>query len=145
MIVIDYANLEKLCSNCNKPNTEDHWYKDCNSKLLQQNFPNWTSGNEFIDKFIQETQLNALDGFQVLEWIPFNRFKNIKYLDKIGYNANWLDGPIKSWSYDEMKWFRFKYDNGYWVNLKSLNDSSNLSKDKVLYFFSLIKSINDLF
>ncbi len=93
MIVIDYANLEKLCSNCNKPNTEDHWYKDCNSKLLQQNFPNWTSGNEFIDKFIQETQLNAQIKCQVLEWIPYNRFKNIEYLDKGGfctiYKAIW--------------------------------------------------------
>ncbi len=112
MIVIDYANLEKLCSNCNKPNTEDHWYKYCNSKLLQQNFPNWTSGNEFIDKFIQETQLNAQIKCQVLEWIPYNRFKNIEYLDKGGfctiYKAIW--------------------NEECYVALKSLNNSSDLSE-----------------
>jgi len=26
---------------------------------FQQDFSNWTSGNEFINKFIQESQLNA--------------------------------------------------------------------------------------
>ena len=63
--------------------------------MLQQNFFNWISGNEFIDKFIQESQLNAEFNDEILEWIPYNKFKNIEYLDKGGfsvvYKAIWLD------------------------------------------------------
>ena len=67
-------------------------------KFLEQNFNKWTSENEFIDGFIQETQLNNGVNQQILEWIPYNRLKNIIYLDKGGfstiYEAIWLDGPI---------------------------------------------------
>src|SRR6266545_359102 len=66
------------------------------------NITNGTSGNDFIDKFIQESQMNAQNADQILEWIPYNRFKNIEYFDKGGfsiiYKAIWLDGPIKYWS-----------------------------------------------
>jgi hypothetical protein len=67
--------------------------------LFQNNFLNWTSGNNFIDKFIQESQLNAKYTNQILEWIPYNRLKNIEYVDKGGfgtiYKAIWLDGFIE--------------------------------------------------
>ena len=45
----------------------------------------YSSGNKFIDKFIQEAQL---------KWFPYDNFKNIKYLDQGGfstiYTTNWL-------------------------------------------------------
>jgi len=98
--------------------------------LFQQNFLNWTSKNKFIDKFIQESQLNAQYTNQILEWIPYNKFKNIEYFDKGGfsvvYKAIWLDGPINYWSDNEKKWDRF---NGMAVALKSLNGSSNLNEE----------------
>ena len=100
------------------------------NKWFQKNFPNWTSGHEFIDKFIQESQLNSQNINQVLEWISYNRFENIEYFDKGGfgtiYKAIWLDGPIKYWSEDENKWIRF---NKLTVALKSLNKSSNLNEE----------------
>ena len=52
---IDYG----LCSECNNPNMWYNWCQQCNAKQFQQDFSNWTSGNEFIDKFIQEIQLNT--------------------------------------------------------------------------------------
>ncbi len=74
--------------------------------------------------------MNAQNVKQVLEWIPYNRFKNIKYFDKGGfctiYKAIWLDGPIDSWSDNERKWIR---SNEKTVVLKSLNKSSNLNKE----------------
>ncbi len=98
------------------------------NKWLQQNFLNWTSGNYFIDKFIQESQLNAQNKSQVLEWIPYNKFKNIEYFDKGGfsiiYKAIWLDGPIHYWNYKDKKWIRY---NNEVVALKKLNNSSNLN------------------
>ncbi len=100
------------------------------NKWFQQNFLNWTSENDFINKFIQESQLNAQNTNQVLEWIPYNRFKNVEYFDKGGfstiYKAIWPDGPINYWSYDEKKWIRF---NEIIVVLKSLDRSSNLNEE----------------
>ena len=98
--------------------------------MLEQNFDKWTSGNEFIDRFIQETQLNAENNHQILEWIPYDRLENVKYLDKGGfstiYEAVWLDGPIKKWNDDEEKWIR---GNNEKVALKNLDKSSNLSNE----------------
>jgi hypothetical protein len=87
-----------LCPECNRPNTFKNWCKECNSKKFKQNFDNWTSGNKQIDKFIQESQLNARIWSELLEWVPYDRLRNIKYLAQGGfstiYRAIWLDGSI---------------------------------------------------
>ena len=99
-------------------------------ELLEQNFNKWTSGNEFIDRFIQEAQLNTEHNDQILEWIPYNKLESVNYLDKGGfstiYEATWLDGPIKKWDNDEKKWIRYKNRK---VALKNLDKSSNLSNE----------------
>ena len=76
-------------------------------------FKKSSSGNEFIDKFIQE--------HQNLKWFPYNTFKNVKYLDKGGfstvYTATWLH---------------------YILVLKSLNNSNedlNELLNEVYYLF----------
>src|SRR5687767_11528079 len=69
---------------------------DCKSLYFQQYFKNWTSGNNDIDKFIQDTQLSAhCDARKALEWIPYDRFYDIKYIakdefGKVYYRANWI-------------------------------------------------------
>ena len=76
----------------------------CNTKHFQQEFNYWTSGNNDINKFIQDTQLSAHSNYNLLktlEWIPYNKFYNIKYITKDEfskvYRANWIDGYIVSW------------------------------------------------
>ena len=97
----------------------------CNAIHFQLNFDNWTSGNNDIDKFIQDTQLSAYNNNakKALEWIPYNRFYDIKYIAYKGgfgevYRANWIDGYNQSW--------RRKNQNMF-VNLKSLNNSKNIT------------------
>ena len=120
----------ELCPECNNPNTGRSWCSQCNGKRFQQEFTKWTSGNKYIDNFIQETQLNAKNFREVLEWIPYNRLTNIKYLAKGGfstvYNAIWLDGWIRYWDYDENQWDRCE---GWEVVIKSLNNSSNINEE----------------
>src|SRR5438034_1144016 len=107
MAVMVTMDLEKVCPECNESYTSVHdgWCEQCNAGRFQQDFPNWTSGNKFIDEFIRKTQSNVQSASQVLEWVPYNRLKNIKYHYKEGfstvYKAIWLDGPIRKWSYDE--------------------------------------------
>ncbi|RHZ88737.1 hypothetical protein Glove_21g104 [Diversispora epigaea] len=73
-----------LCKECNG-NNRWYWCKPCNSNHFKNNFCKWTSGNEIIDKFIQDAQLNANWYKKVIEWMPYNRFKDIKEISKGGF------------------------------------------------------------
>jgi|SRR6266540_3446860 len=116
-------------------NEFEPWCVECNAKRFKQNFPNWTSRIVCIDKFIRESQLNAQNKNQVLEWIPYDRLVNIEYNEAI-----WLDGPIKEWSDVEKAWIR----NGETrVGLKKLDKFSKVVWYYYLFIFSL--SWNGLF
>src|SRR4051812_22435348 len=94
MVVLDG---KYICKECNQKYDGD-WCKPCNSKHFQNDFNNWTSGNDKIDKIIQDAQLNANDDFGVIEWIPYDRFKDVKQIGKGGFGtihyARWIDGFI---------------------------------------------------
>ena len=121
----------EACEECNQKNTDYYWCNPCNAKRFQQNFKNWTSGNDNIDKFIQHTQLSADYSFKVLEWIPYDRFYDIKYIAKGGfgkvYKANWIDGNILWWDNKNKTWKR--YEPNKKVALKSLNNSKNVTTE----------------
>ncbi|RIA82572.1 kinase-like domain-containing protein, partial [Glomus cerebriforme] len=74
MVVMGYQDV---CDQCLWPPTEKKWCNSCNSKRFQDEFKNWTSGNEIIDKYIQEKQLTALNRDDAIEWISFDTFKDV--------------------------------------------------------------------
>ena len=115
--------LDDICEKCNCV---------CNSIHFQQNFKNWTSGNDDIDKFIQDAQLSAHDYTnKVLEWIHYDRFYDIKYIAKGGfgevYRANWIDGYIIRWDKSNKNWKR--ENQNMFVILKSFNSSINVASE----------------
>ncbi|PKC04111.1 hypothetical protein RhiirA5_379644 [Rhizophagus irregularis] len=64
----------------------------------------WTSGNSIIDEFIRDTQLNANENTNYLEWIEFDQFDLVENINKRGafssiYSAVWMEGP--RWNLDE--------------------------------------------
>ena len=136
--------LNDICEKCNKI---------CPAKCFQQNFKNWTSGNNDIDKFIQDTQLSEHSIFKIdkaLEWIPYDRFYDIKYISKGGfgkvYRANWFDGPIDYWDYENENWKR--YNQNEFVTVKSLNNSKNVTLEfmnEVLLIYYLTNFGNFIF
>ncbi|CAJ0626228.1 11249_t:CDS:2 [Entrophospora sp. SA101] len=112
------------CPKCNVKNKYLYWCLQCLSQYFQAEFSNWSSGNQIIDKFIQEIQLNATEWAQYLEWIPYERLVNVHYLAKGGfgsvYSATWLDGP-KACDRDKIEIFCRKENHP--VALKSINHS----------------------
>ncbi|GBB88342.1 hypothetical protein RclHR1_01490023 [Rhizophagus clarus] len=116
------------CSECKRINTGRNWCQACNSKRFQQKFNNWTSGNDVINKFIQNSQLTAKNNLQMLEWIPYNKFNNIMYATEgkfgKGYCANWKEGYISYWNKNKKRW---KRDGKTLVALKTLNNSQNFT------------------
>src|SRR5581483_11790447 len=123
--------MDCVCEECNQKYTVYEWCKACNAKHFQQNFEKWTSGNVDIDKFIQEAQLSANKDEKVIEWIPYDRLYDIKYIAKGGfgkvYRANWIDGNILYWDNKNQNWIRWKSNK--FVALKSLNNSQNVTME----------------
>jgi len=120
----------------------------CNAMHFQQNFVNWTSGNNDIDKLIQDTQLSVHNNAsKALEWILYDRFYDIKYITKGGfgkvYRAIWIDGHIDKWDVKSQSWNR--YNKNMSVALKSLNSSKNITLEflnevkfcKIKFLFNL--------
>ncbi|GBC18563.1 kinase-like domain-containing protein [Rhizophagus irregularis DAOM 181602=DAOM 197198] len=120
-----------LCNGCKQPKAYNSW---CQCKF-QQNFKNWTSGNDEVDQFIQKAQLKANKDREILEWIEYDRFDNVEYLTKGGfgtiYKAIWKDGCIEEWDSKNNQWKRLKYSDeknkNFPVVLKSLHNSQNIT------------------
>jgi hypothetical protein len=95
--------------------------------LVQNNFT-LSSGNEKIDGFIQEMQLNIEDHHYkniVFGWIPYNQFNEIKEISRDNtltlHSAIWKNGPLY---YDDNK-KEYRRDSNKIVALKYLQNSQN--------------------
>ncbi|RHZ77920.1 hypothetical protein Glove_168g174 [Diversispora epigaea] len=133
------------CPECNQAWNENYmWCKPCSSKHFQNDFNNWTSGNDKIDKFVQDAQLNANKYWEVIEWMPYDKFKDVKQIGKGGFGtihyARWIDGPIEKWDIENQQWERWcevevalkKFDN--FVNFNNvLNEVAIHFKTHVEY------------
>jgi hypothetical protein len=109
-----------MCKKCNQA---------CNARRFQRNFGNWTSGNNDIDNFIRDTQSLAHKSHEIshaLEWIPYDRFYNIKNIKSAGmYRANWIDGKISYWDDYNQSWKRKSCNMS--VILKNLNNPKDIA------------------
>lgn len=120
------------CKNCAKYDTNNTWWcKPCNAERFREDFSKWTSGNEFVDKFIQNAQLSARNREEVIEWIPYEKFQNVEYIAQGGFSkifkADWPKGRIICSGIKTTKWWR--EDRTIQVALKSINDSRNIIKE----------------
>ncbi|CAG8697023.1 7114_t:CDS:2 [Cetraspora pellucida] len=119
-----------LCSECGNPRTGYSWCQACESNRFESEFPHWTSGNIDIDDFIRQSQKNAYTAQDYLEWIPYERFVEVKYLANGGYGdvytAYWKEGP--RWAWNEQKMERVRTGPRK-VVLKSLTNSQEITLD----------------
>jgi hypothetical protein len=123
--------------NCYQP-PQKLWCKECVPSCIIEG---WTSENPEIDDFIKNTIYNAKSDYRhyndnkkiyypmFLEWVPFDRFEDIKQIGEGGfakvYSAKWIDEQAKyykrdgSWKKEEPK--------PIIVALKRLNGSQNIT------------------
>jgi hypothetical protein len=131
-------SMDFIVKSIKKPIKSCDCNHECNAKWFKQNFKNWTSGNSQIDKFIQNTQLSDHNcQYQALEWIPYNRFYDIRYISKGEFNkmyrANWIDGRIielcfqSSWDDDNQNWKR--ENPNMFIILKILNNPTSITSE----------------
>jgi len=123
--------------NCYKPWEDKLWCKECVPSCIIEG---WTSGNSEIDEFIKDTIYNAKLYNNVLgnnyplflEWVPFDRFEDIKPIGEGGfakvYSAKWIDGRAKYTKRSDGTWKK-RYSSPINVALKRLNGSQNMSSE----------------
>ena len=130
-----------VCPDCKEKNTGIAWCNKCDpGKFLKEGK---TSGNPEIDNLIYESQLKTKHYYKNLEWIPYDRFQDIKSIGEGGFanifSATWLDGkPIGFTTKLHTEPIR--------VALKKLKNSNNMEAfiNEVNYF-KIIKSFCLLF
>ena len=117
------------------------WCKECVPSCLIEE---WTSGNSEIDNFIKDTIYNAENryGYPLfLEWVPFDRFEDIKQIGEGGfakvYSAKWIDGPAGYYKQIDGSW-KISEPKPIIVALKRLNGSQNMSADYLNEVFHII-------
>ncbi|RIB13414.1 hypothetical protein C2G38_2098322 [Gigaspora rosea] len=113
--ICPYTNISWLinssCLICQKNKTHIAWCQECATKYFKDNFDNWTSGNQKIDKIIKKTQMNSKFAIDFIEWIPYEQFEQIKEINRGGfgtiYSAVWKQGPLcmNAIDLDELKKF----------------------------------------
>src|SRR5213078_3683527 len=84
---------DEYCDKCGEEYTNAvyKWCKPCQIDYLKTNL---ISGNEKINKFIQEMQLKIDDPSDVVfEWIPYNQFDNVKEIGNYNIFSN-----LEKWS-----------------------------------------------
>ncbi|RHZ48665.1 hypothetical protein Glove_543g35 [Diversispora epigaea] len=124
---IDNSSVEKQqCNNCRNWHRATQYCELCIRKYLENNFGNWTSGNNEIDKLIQECQQKTISPNSVIEWIEYDQFENIEHLTEGGcatiYTATWKDGGYDKWNSVYRTLERFGRQK---IVLKRLNNSNN--------------------
>ncbi|GES98306.1 kinase-like domain-containing protein [Rhizophagus clarus] len=119
----------RRCENCNEDCLAISYCENCVRKFLKNNFSNWTSGSDDIDKLIQNCQLETLTPYNVVEWIPYDTLENIKYMTKGGYSeiysADWDGGKYYEWDSKDQS---LKRKGTSKVILKKLKNIENASK-----------------
>ncbi|RHZ69970.1 hypothetical protein Glove_276g91 [Diversispora epigaea] len=114
-----------ICPECDQDYTNYSWCKPCNSTRFKNDFDKWTSGNDTIDKFIQDAQLNANRWDKVIEWIPYDRFKYIKELAKGGFGTIYYAEWFGVWD-DKQQW---KRSGQHEVVLKKFDGIGDINED----------------
>ena len=91
---------------------------------------NWTSEDSDVDEFIRQIQLNIQYYKDIIEWIPFSKFTNIKYLAKGGFGtvfkAVWIDRYITGLDWQKNIWQRKAQID---VCLKGLDNSKDIKQE----------------
>ncbi|CAG8459147.1 2847_t:CDS:2 [Gigaspora margarita] len=95
---------DRQCEDCKNLTRASQYCEFCIRNYLQHNFRNWT-GNDKIDEAIQDAQKSVMGPDLVIEFIPFERLKNIQKRNEGRFadifDAVWIDGPFNKWNEKE--------------------------------------------
>ena len=124
------SGTKRICENCKQKCLATLFCEYCVRNYLKTKFSSWTSGNDDIDNLIKKCQSETLMPNKVVEWIPYDKLQNIKYLTRGGfseiYTALWVDEGYEEW--DSNKQQLIRPGRNYNVALKKLENIESASQ-----------------
>uniref|UniRef100_U9T643 Protein kinase domain-containing protein n=1 Tax=Rhizophagus irregularis (strain DAOM 181602 / DAOM 197198 / MUCL 43194) TaxID=747089 RepID=U9T643_RHIID len=117
----------KKCRQCDRKIVR--FYQICNQCRNEKMVSSISlSDNNVIDTFIRYTLANHYKNGWRMEFVPYSRFKDVKFIAEGGfskvYKATWVDGPITHWNDYKQEYNRCGKTT---VALKELNNSKNIN------------------
>src|SRR5205807_444088 len=107
----------------------------------EKEFNTWSSDHRCIDNFIKQTQLNATGPKAFLQWIPFEKLRDVNKLGEGGfatvYSAKCIEGEKKQW---DPFWDTWSTWDESFVALKLWRNSERICDDFLAEVF-IINSI----
>jgi hypothetical protein len=127
------TGTKRICEDCNQECLATLYCEYCVRNYLEKKVSNYTLNHD-IDDLIKSCQKKALMPNMIVEWIPYNKLQNIKYLTEGGfseiYTASWIDGRYDEWDSNERKLKRIgRHD----VVLKKLENVNQRWREEVCY------------
>ena len=115
-----------LCNECNKKKFDVN-HQVCHNCYKAKSLYK-PSGNKVIDDFIKCTLINVNKLTGKMEFVSYDRFKNVEFIAEGGfskiYKATWIDSPLT-------KWNEGKRNDGVKVALKEINNSKNINSKEL--------------
>ncbi|CAB4403661.1 unnamed protein product [Rhizophagus irregularis] len=120
---------KRICEHCQDECLATLYCEHCVRNYLKKKISNWTSGNIDIDNLIRKCQMKTFRPDMIVEWIPYNKIQNVKYLTKGGcsviYTAEWIGGGYYEWDFKEKQLTRY---GNHDVILKELENVENADR-----------------
>ena len=136
--ILKNEGTKRICENCQDECLATLYCEHCVRNYLKAKFSNWTSGNNDIDNLIQKCQIETISPNMIIEWIPYNHLKNIKYLTKGGfseiYTADWVKGRYKEWDAKNQQLKRFREQAVILKKLENVESANRSWFDEVFTF-----------
>ncbi|EXX51248.1 uncharacterized protein OCT59_003460 [Rhizophagus irregularis] len=124
------------CNYCGRPNTGRSWCNKCSPDQRE------SSGKNEIDKFILEVQHKTKNYDDNLEWIPYNKFKNIKKIGEGGfakiYSAIWSDEP-GSRGHVKVALKKLKSPTEAFINEMKIHNECSYANSYITQFYGITK------
>ncbi|CAG8473188.1 5097_t:CDS:2 [Funneliformis mosseae] len=134
----DFYNIDEnypnfgTCPRCENEFNAPAWCDTCDRKELNDKFNTWTTGNDNINLLIRESQSSAPDYYNYLEFIHYDRFKDIEKIAEGGFGvvfkATWLDGIRIAKKQDDGIWIKTRSEPCT-VALKEINRSEHVDQE----------------
>jgi hypothetical protein len=109
MLVFHHKDYNhNLCIECLFSFNFFDWCKKCKLKHFQLNYGEFPSENNDINHFLEDNYCESRSPEELIEWIPYNEFKDVTYIadNKETYNALWSKGCIYEWDKEKFNWSR---------------------------------------
>jgi len=92
-----------------------------------------------VDNFLRHTQINTFLEVGIMEFVPYDQFKDVEFIAEGGYSkvykANWDNGCIKCWDNKRRSFRRSGFEI---VALKKLNNSEHITFKELKEVYVLI-------